>query len=283
MNTVNSNWRNRPTTIDHVSNDVDYIISIDENGTSNLQKVLDAKRTGKTVPDSEKHFALTACLIRTSDFPAATDMVMELKHRYWHNAMFSYGGKEKRVCLHSREIRGRKEAFHPDVIDYPSFILDLTQLIEDIPMTVYASHIDKVRHVNRYFYPDSPYDLCMNFVLERIMKDIGENEKCIVILESRGKAEDMILLNQIKELIDHGNRYNPASRFSKICGVYFNPKWSKECQCQKSYWSLEIADVCSYPVYKYFAHGKKDRAFDVVEEKFKNYPTYRGRGLKTFP
>lgn len=280
---MNSNWRNRPTTIELVSKDIDYVISIDENGTGNLKKILQARKAGKTVPESEQHFALTACLIRSADFIPASEMVMELKRRYWDNAIFTYGNTPKRVCFHSKEIRGHKGAFHPDVIDYEPFVLDLTQLIEDLPMTIYAAHIDKVRHVNRYVRPDSPYDLCMNFVLERIMRDIGENERCIVVLESRGKVEDMELLNQIKELIDHGNRYNPASRFSKICGVYFNPKWSKEYNCQKSYWSLEIADVCSYPVYKYFAHGKRDKAFDVVETKLKNYPSYRGRGLKTFP
>ena len=112
---------------------------------------------------------------------------------------------------------------------------------------------------------------------------MGANESCVVILESRGKTEDTELLNQIKLLIDHGNRYNPASLFSKIRGVYFNPKWSQASHCQKSYWSLEIADVCSYPVYKYFAHGKRDQAFDIVETKFKNFPHYRGKGLKTFP
>lgn len=280
---MNSNWRNRPTTIDMVSQDVDYIISIDENGTSNLKKALQAKQNGKPVPDSECHFAVTACLIRTKDFPAATDMVMDLKRKYWHNALFDYHGTSKRVCLHSREIRGHKEAFHPDLIDYDSFILDLSQLIEDLPITVYASHIDKAKHVYKYAYPDSPYDLCMNFVLERIMRDIGADEKCIIVLEARGKKDDMELLKQIKYLVDHGNRFNPASRFSKICGVYFNPKWSESSHCQKSYWSLEIADVCAYPIYKYFAHGTRDKSFDVVESKLKGYPRYIGRGLKSFP
>lgn len=283
MSHTNSNWRNRPTTIDVIPNDVDYVISIDENGTSNLKKALQAKRTGKVVTDSEKHFAVTACVIRTRDFTSTAEMVLDLKRRYWKDALFSYGNQDKRVCLHSKEIRSRKEAFHPDVIDYNSFILDLSQLIEQIPMTIYSSHIDKVRHVNQYTYPDSPYDLCMNFVLERIMRDIGSNEKCLVILESRGKKEDLEILNQIKYLIDHGNRYNPASRFSKIHGVYFNPKWSSLFQCQKSYWSLEIADICSYPIYKFFAHGTRDKAFDTVESKFKGFPNYIGKGLKSFP
>ena len=283
MRFTNSNWRNRPTKIEEVSKDVDYIVSIDENGTGNLKKVIQAKEQGAPIPDSEHHFAVTACLIRTCDFAAATEMVMTLKRRYWPDGLFTYEGEEKRVCFHSKEIRGQKEAFHPNVIDYDSFILDLTQLIEDLPITLYASHIDKIRHVEQYRYPDSPYDLCMHFVLERVVRDMGPDESCIVILESRGKKEDAELLGQIKYLIDHGNRYHPASHFSKIRGVYFNPKWSQIAHCQNSYWSLEIADVCSYPVYKYFAHGKRDQAFDVIETKFKNFPRYKGKGLKTFP
>lgn len=280
---TNSNWRNRPTTIDLISKDVDYIINIDENGTGNLKKVQQAKKAGKPVPDSEQHFAVTACLIHTRNFMESTEMVMALKRKYWTDGLFSYSDGKKRVCFHSKEIRSRKDAFHPSVIDYDSFVLDLSQLIEDLPITVYSAHIDKVRHVEQYRYPDSPYDLCMHFVLERIMRDIGANESCIVVLESRGKKEDLDLLNQIKYLLDHGNRYHPASHFSKIRGVYFNPKWSQATHCQKSYWALEIADVCAYPVYKYFAHGKRDQAFDVVESKFKNYPRYNGKGLKSFP
>ena len=280
---TNKNWRNRPTKVDNVPQNIDYIISIDENGTSNLRKVLQAKQAGEPAPDSERHFTVTACMFRTRDFESASEMVMLLKNKYWRNALFSYGDQQKRVCLHSKEIRGHKGAFHPEIIDYDSFILDLSQLIEDLPMTVYASHIDKVQHVNKYCYPDAPYDLCMNFVLERITKDLGDSETCVVILESRGAKEDMELLNQIKRLIDYGNHYASVLQLSKIRGVYFNPKWSKEDHCQKSYWSLEIADVCSYPIYKYFAHGKRDQAFDIVETKFRAFPRYRGRGLKSFP
>ena len=82
---------------------------------------------------------------------------------------------------------------------------------------------------------------------------------------------------------DFGNDFTSASAFSKIKGVYFNPKWSEEAHCQKSYWSLEIADVCSYPIHKYLCYDKKDPAFLVVEKKLRCYPRYIGRGLKIFP
>lgn len=280
---LNSNWRNRPTSIDYFSKDIDYIISIDENGTSSLKKVDEAKQKNVQVPDYEKHFVVTACVIKVSDFELARDKVMSLKEKYWENALFNYDGQDKRVCFHSREIRNKKDAFDPNVINYECFVADLSGLIDSLPIVVYSSYINKENHVKKYKYPKSPYDLCMNFVLERIMHDIGNNKKCIVVLEARGKDEDKALLKQIKALIDNGNQYNPASLFAKIKGVYFNPKWSECSHCQKSYWALEIADLCSYPIYKIFAHKKKDRSFDVVEKKINGYPTYIGKGLKTFP
>lgn len=280
---MNSNWRNRPTKIDEVSCDIDYIICIDENGTANLKKVLEAKKKGVEAPASEQHFTVTACRFRTADFLSARDMVMGLKEKHWPNALYEYDGESKRVCLHSREIRSSKGAFHPSVIDRQDFTTDLTDLIDSLPMMVCAAHINKVEHVNHYRYPDPPYDLCMDFVLERLLKSMSPSETCVVILEARGKQDDKELLAQIKNLIDFGNRFTPASVFSKIKGVYFNPKWNEETHCQKSYWSLEIADVCSYPIHKYLSYGTKDPAFLIVEKKLRNYPNYIGRGIKSFP
>ena len=154
---MNSNWRNRPTTIDYISKSVNYIVSIDESGNANLKQVQNAKRNGTEATDSEKHFTVTACSIAMTDFETARDMVMELKRKYWKDALFEYKGNTKRVCFHSREIRGRREAFNPDLIDYDSFIRELSQMMAAIPMTLYASHIDKVRHMNQYIYPASPY------------------------------------------------------------------------------------------------------------------------------
>lgn len=281
---MNSNWRNRPTTIDYIDgNKIDAIINIDESGSANLKQALKAKCAGIPPVESEKHFTVTACVISMKDFVRARDMVMALKNKYWTDGLYSYKGVQKRVCFHSREIRGRKEAFSPDVIDYEAFVADLSQLMSAVPMTIYASHIDKERHVNLYVYPDEPYDLCMTFVLERILRDLGSSQNCIVILESRGAKEDQELLNFIKRLIDGGSRYYPASHFSRINGVYFNPKWCKMAGDKKSYWELELADLCAYPIQKYFVYGTQDPAFQVIVPKFSHYPCYQGKGLKSFP
>ena len=76
---------------------------------------------------------------------------------------------------------------------------------------------------------------------------------------------------------------NPASKFSKIKGVYFNPKWCHSAGDQKSYWALELADLCAFPIHKYLSYGTKDPAFNVIQRKICGYPHIRGRGLKSFP
>lgn len=84
---MNANWRNRPTTIDYIPQNINYIVSIDESGSPDLKQVLDAKQTGQDVADNEKHFTVTACSTDMKDFTTARDMVMTLKHKYWANAL----------------------------------------------------------------------------------------------------------------------------------------------------------------------------------------------------
>lgn len=280
---MNSNWRNRPTVIDYVSKDLDYIISIDESGNANLKQVQKAKREGLEIAESEKHFTVTACKLSMNDFSDAKRMIMDLKNKYWENALFEYNGIIKRVCFHSRDIRGRRGAFNPQIIDYEEFILDLSNLMGRIPVTLYASHIDKEKHVEKYLYPKSPYDLCMTFVLERIVKDIPDNETCIIVIEARGKKEDKELLKRIVTMIDYGTDYCSSELFKKIKGVYFNPKWCQIYDDKMSYWELELADLCAYPIQKYFAYGRTDRDYNVVLPKIAGFPFSRGRGLKSFP
>lgn len=280
---MNTNWRNRPTTIDYIPEGIKWVVGIDESGNPNLKQVEAAVKNGKTIAESEKNFVVTACVMKTNDFADSRDMVMGIKHKYWQDALHEYKGKKKRICFHSREIRGRKDGFSPKLIPYSDFMTDLSACLEDIPLSIYASHIDKEKHVKKYPSPNHPYDLCMTFILERILRDIPEDESCVVVLESRGRREDSLLLNHIKRLIDYGTYYKMSHFFKRIEGVYFNPKWSRVDGDLKSYWILELADLYAYPIYKYFAHAKKDRAFESLAPKIYGYPYMMGYGLKAFP
>lgn len=279
---MNSNWRNRPTTIEHMSQSVNYLVGIDESGSANLKQVQKAKRKGIEPADSEKHFMIIACAINNNNLKRSQDRIMEIKNKYWKNGLFDYRGEVKRVCFHSREIRGKKGAFNPQLINYNNFINDLSLMMSEVPIKLYASHINKWEHVNQYSNPYLPYDLCMTFVLERIVIDIKDDETCVIVLESRGANEDKELLDFIKNIIDFGTQYVSAQAFKKIKGVYFNPKWCKCLDDKKSYWILELADLCVYPFYKYYAHGRQDQAFETLLPKLSGYPRYIGVGLKSF-
>lgn len=276
-------WRNRPTNIDYISNTTKTIVFIDESGTSSLKTVTRQNKCNSSTESNDRYFTVTACIISRKDFESLRDSVMDLKNKYWNEAFFEYKGNTKRICFHSREIRGRKGPFSNDIINYDSFIADLSNLIENAPFTIISSNIDKSKHVSRYKYPVSPYNLCMNFVLERITKMTTGDYNCEIILESRGKKEDRELHKHMKNLLKNGTPYSNSDNFKRFSGVYFNPKWSKMHNDKKSYWGLELADICAYPIHKYLLNGTKDKAFKCLEKKLHNFPNYVGYGLKKFP
>ncbi len=280
---MNSNWRNRPTNIERIKKSINWVLFIDESGTPSLSSVEKAKKRGVAPPDSEIHFTVTACAVKMDNFTNNRDLVMSVKNMHWENGLFQYGEREKRVCFHSREIRGRRGAFCPSNIDYEGFINDLSKMMVDTEYKLYAADINKQRHIERYAYPDPPYSLCIDFVLERFVTDVGYDETGILILESRGYSEDKELLQHIKFIIDHGSRYVSKLQFKKIKGVFFNSKWSKEFHDQKSYLGLELADLCAYPIHKYLVYGHEDKAFAAIKSKIYHFPNVDGYGLKVFP
>ena len=274
----------RPTSLNQIPTGIGKIITIDETGTPNLNPIQKALQHGTLPDDSERTFTVTACSINVEDYSNALASVYALKCKYWENGFFDYGNNDiRRVCFHSREIRRREGPFHPTIINHPAFITDLSEVMRSIPMELFASHINKVDHVMKYSHPKNPYSLCFDFVIERIVMSNSQNKPCVVILESRGKNEDCRLLEHINNLLHNGTNWMDAQRFSCIKGVFFNPKWATVDNKKASYWQLEIADLCAYPIYKHCAKGINDKAFQVIENKFCHYPNYLGYGLKTFP
>ena len=61
----------------------------------------------------------------------------------------------------------------------------------------------------------------------------------------------------------------------------FNPKWVSTDPL-KTYVGLEIADFCSYQIYKRLRYGPSadDKLFRIIEAKLHKYPNYKGKGLK---
>ncbi len=276
-------WRNGPTHKENWPSDVDYMMFIDENGDSNLAPILKKIQNKQVITDEEKYFTITGVIIKKRDLPKIRETILDLKNKFWKDGKYLYDNVEKRVWFHSREIRKRKEAFSPKTIDYNSFVIDLSKILVDMPYIIFSSTIDLERHCKKYDDPVHPYNLCLDFVLERLVKYYLNEEKVAIMLESRGKDKDYELLTHIKRKIDHGTYYVPSSYFKKIKGVYFNPKWCKSSMNQKSFFGLEIADLISYPIYKYMRSNCKDMAFQSIESKIYGFPRYQGQGIKKFP
>lgn len=279
------NWWVRPTSIDKWPTGIDYTMFIDENNDSNLKSIINKINSNEEISNIERYFTITGCVIDKNNFIVAKENITQLKNKYWHDGKFTYSSKMKRVVFHSKEIRNKTKAFDPTIIDYDNFLYDLTDFISSTQMYIISSTIDKYTHCIKYITPFHPYNLCLDFILERFVTLIlnKENKKGVIILEARGKKEDKFILEHIKNILNNGTDYVSAEKFQNISGVYFNPKWCKQSNEQMSYFGLEIADLVSYPIHKYIRDEHKDFAFKIFEDKFLGYPSYEGIGLKVFP
>lgn len=277
-------WRNRPTSKSKWPDNVDVIMFIDENGDTSMKNVKRSITEEKELTINNKYFTITGCVIRKENFEKAKNDIIDIKERHWKEGIFKYKDKEKRVCFHSHEIRKGINAFHETVINRSEFMKDISEYMIELKVDIFSSTLDKEAHYKKYLEPDNPYNLCMDFILERLVKFyLNPGETASIVLEARGKKEDRKLLEHVKRVIDNGTRFVSSEYFKKIKGVYFNPKWSKESDDKKSYFGLEIADLISYPIHKYNIKGEKDRAFKAIENKIYGYPNYEGKGIKNFP
>lgn len=132
----------------------DFIVFVDESGDHSLTSI-----------DPEfPAFALSFCVIRKDDYlTRVVPAVQGFKFKYWgHDA----------VILHEHEIRKTKGDFaflRTDRALRDYFMADLSRIMEEAPISIVASVIDKFRLVARYPNPWSPYQLSLHFCLERLL------------------------------------------------------------------------------------------------------------------
>jgi hypothetical protein len=286
-------WRDKPTGIDEWDENIDTVIAIDESGTTDLKGIRKKVREDffaalsnkeGVVQQHDRWFSITGIVMAQEDFSHFRDSINSIKFGHWNDGKFEYKKGIQRVVFHSTEIRKRVGPFNPKLIDYPTLMTDISSMVKQTNFEIYSSAIDKITHVLSYSTPFPVYGLCLDFIIERYCRSLNSSGKNgILMLESRGKKEDKIVLEHLVNLLDNGNRFHHHNHFSRIKGVYFNPKWSYKHQNQASFILLELADLISYPIYKFVSTGTQDMAFKVFESKFYHYPYYSGYGLKKFP
>ena len=280
-----NNWQQYPQKIDNWDLGIDYVMFIDENGNSeNIQSIVKKIFNKQEISVDEKYFTITGCIFERSKYSMMRNSVRKLKDKYWTNG-FYYDTKHcenRYVCFHSRDIRKHDGAFNDKLIDFKSFINDLTTVLESIDCKIISITIDLEKYI-RQNYLDNIYEKAFDLLLERYIYATKNNKKGIIMLESRGKKEDKILLNHIIEIINRkGQKFIPSSELKeKIVGVYFNPKWYSGHT--STFAGLEIADLYSYPIHQFIKYNKENPAFSVIKTKIDGYPSINKKGIKIFP
>ena len=74
-----------------------------------------------------------------------------------------------------------------------------------------------------------------------------------------------INLKTITDIVDEGTGYQSGRCFSWVKGAYFCPKRNQE---GKSYYGLEIADFCAYPIKMFFVKNETaSEEFTIITPK----------------
>ena len=279
MNAINyedlSGWKERPTLASVLPKDIQYAVFFDENGSPEV-KSIDRAIKSTTIPnDKDRYFGLCAVVIKKENLSKIRESFVNLKHEYFH-----YLVDPLCVCLHSRDIRRSDGYFSDKCIDRTSFAMSIGKLISNSNFGIYYALIDKF--FLRMKYPSyNAYQLALIFIFERICKFTLNGESAFCYLESRGKKEDKRLLKNIVDIYENGTRFAKPYQIQRIKGVYFNPK--QDIELHHSYFGLELADLCAYPIYKYCVYGTRDTAFECIAPKIYGHPHYDGRGIKVMP
>lgn len=279
---IEPDWTEKPSKITNWSKDIDYVMFVDENGNSDIKDILKCISKNAKVDDNNKFFTVTGVIFTREQYIIARKKIDELKNTYWKNGSYMYKNNLRKVCFHSREIRRKEGAFDINLINYDSFILELTNLLKELDYKIISVTINKEDYLLKH-YQYNVYNTAMCFLLQRYIYAMKNNCKGIVMLEARGKDEDYILLNEMRHIIfETGIRKVTSNELSdRILGIYFNPKWNQKYD--NTFSGLEIADLTSYPIHKYIRNSKKDKAFLSLENKIDKYPDYINKGIKVFP
>ena len=278
-------WYLHPLKIDEWNEEIDCVMFIDENGSSGrIQDIYNKIANNQEIDNDNKYFTITGCIFENSEYIKSSNNICNFKEKYWNKGYYFYTKTNdyKYVCLHSREIRRHDGAFNDSLINHQKFIEDLSKVLVDINCIIVSVTINLENYI-RKGNVKNVYEIGFDLLLERYIYATKNNRKGIIILESRGKKEDKLLLGHISKIIrkkgTKGIRKNELMK--KIKGVFFNPKWYDNHS--STFAGLEIVDLFSYPIHQYVKYNKSNLAFDTLKSKINGYPNFKNKGVKIYP
>ena len=242
----------------------DYIVYVDESGDHDLVNVFRDYPT----------FVLAFCIFEKGSY--INDLVpafQRLKFRWFGHDC---------VVFHEREIRKQQKpfVFLQALAKRDAFMTELTELIAAANFTLIAAVIDKHALKSRYAEPGNPYELALQFCVERLhhfLREKGQDDRLThCVFERRGKHEDAAIELEFRRICDGENF---ASRKIDCLDILLLEKASNSC-------GLQVSDLVARPIgLKYLRPLQENRAYEVIDAKFRrNWAgEARGYGLKTFP
>jgi hypothetical protein len=241
----------------------DYLVFVDESGDHGLARV----DPGYPI------FVLAFCLFAKSDYVELIGPSLQrLKFRFW--------GHDEQV-LHEHEIRkpNKSYGFLFDPAKRTEFLDAVSKLVDEAQFQLVAAVIRKLEFSKQYALPANPYDLALEFGLERMFLELssrGQAGKVThVIVEKRGEKEDNQLELAFRRICAGANMLNQRLPFELV----MIPKASNST-------GLQFADLVARSVgIKVLRPMQPNRAYDIVAKKFRRSPTgeTKGWGLKVFP
>jgi hypothetical protein len=194
----------------------ELLVFMDESGDHNLK--------GGGDPNYPL-FVLVAVLIDRDEHEKIAQEFEQIKLKFFGT---------KSIVFHEREIRKAEGVFRilQNSDTRNEFLQDLNRIIEDSRFQIIASVIDKRRLLEKYLHPKNPYDISLQFILERIGFEIREARisasEVPIYAESRGKKEDGELREEFNRICSgnstlSSNSHLPYQIFSKM-RLYFHKK-----------------------------------------------------------
>src|SRR3990167_5205471 len=245
------------------------ILFLDESGDHSLVKI----------DPQFPIFCLAGCIFDEVQYQRESNAKIDaFKIRYFNDS---------NIVLHSREIRKCEPPFNIllNKNTKQSFYTDLNKVMADLPYTILATVILKEKLKNQYHDPANPYSLSLQFIMERFLYYLEENNDVgYISVESRDPKSNTDLLNTFTNVVNNGSGSDAhnvsVKRFqAKIQKMIFVTKQQNENGHQ-------IADLAAYPIAKYALDPKKTNpAFGILKTKFRARTSGKisGYGLKIFP
>ncbi|MDQ0062398.1 DUF3800 domain-containing protein [Paenibacillus harenae] len=220
-------------------------------------------------------FALAGIIFESNYYYNVANPIIDgLKYKYWGH---------RNIIFHSVDIRKQKDVFsilrQKEVRE--SFLDDMTGMMNALDYKIIASGIHKADHMRQYTTPENPYNLTLEFIMERLFFYFkGSPSKCLLIAESRDDADNRRLYQVFSRLMRNGNGNVSAAEFqANITDLKFIPKVNNENGNQ-------ISDLAVYPIArKIISRARGYEPYHSIKTKFYSRLNgdFWGYGLKAFP